>query len=70
MNKHKDLLLEVAEQMETLSLFADQAAWDSIVSRVKAAANVDCTKCCRTFDTKEALQTHIVAAHKYTRMKY
>lgn len=41
MNKQKDLLLEVAEQMETLSLFADQAAWDSIVSRVKAAADID-----------------------------
>lgn len=41
MNKQKDLLLEVAEQMETLSMFADQAAWDSLVSRVKAAADID-----------------------------
>ena len=37
-NNLNSLLLEAAEQMETLSLFADQAAWDSIVTRLKSAA--------------------------------
>jgi len=38
-NNLNSLLLEAAEQMETLSLFADQAAWDSIVTRLKTAAH-------------------------------
>ena len=33
-----ELLLEAAEQMETLGLFADQVAWDDLISRLRSTA--------------------------------